>query len=252
LNAFADLIDHIQPDVVSMENVTRLRTFEKGRIFDGFVDRLEKAGYVVSSFDAYCPDYGIPQQRTRLVLFASKLGRIELIKPTRKPDRYKTVQDAIGKLEPINAGEPSNTDPMHWAPDLSPLNKQRIQASKPGGTWRDWQDKSLIAECHRKKSGETFPSVYGRMEWGEPSPTITTQFFGFGNGRFGHPQQDRAISLREGALLQSFPATYKFVRQGEQPTFENHGRHIGNAVPVQLGKIIARSIKRHLEMLRET
>ena len=112
---------------------------------------------------------------------------------------------------------------------------------KSGGTWRDW-DRSLVAHCHKKKSGKTYPSVYGRMAWDEPSPTMTTQFFGFGNGRFGHPQQNRAISLREGAILQSFPRNYKFVAKGEPVYIKTIGRLIGNAVPVKLGKAIGKSI----------
>jgi DNA (cytosine-5)-methyltransferase 1 len=129
---------------------------------------------------------------------------------------------------------------------LSDLNLRRIKASKPGGTWRDW-DEELIASYHQKVSGDGYVSVYGRMEWHIPAPTITTQFYGFGNGRFGHPEQDRAISLREGALLQTFPEYYEFVEPGKPYYFNALGRHIGNAVPVDLGRVIARSIKYHLQ-----
>src|SRR3546814_999135 len=90
---------------------------------------------------------------------------------------------------------------------------RRSQASKPGGTWRDW-DEALRVDCHRQESGRYYSSVYGRMAWDEPAPTLTTQFFGFGNGRFGHPEQDRAISLREGALLQGFPEDWTFAPEG--------------------------------------
>ena len=92
----------------------------------------------------------------------------------------------------------------------------------------------------------TYPGVYGRMTWDSPSPTITTQYYGFGNGRFGHPEQDRAISLREGAILQGFPKKYAFVADGSPVHFKALGRMIGNAVPVTLGKIIGRSIIQHL------
>ena len=100
------------------------------------------------------------------------------------------------------------------------------KADGPGGTWRDWPRK-LVADCHKSKTGKTYPSVYGRMEWDKPSPTITTQFFGFGNGRFGHPEQHRAISLREGAILQSFPKRYQFVEKGGDYCFKAIGRLIG-------------------------
>ena len=121
-----------------------------------------------------------------------------------------------------------------------------IQNSIPGGTWRDWS-LDLQLSCHKKKSGVTYPSVYGRMEWDVPSPTITTQFYGYGNGRFGHPEQDRALSIREGAMLQSFPAQYAFVPPNEKVNKRVLGIHIGNAVPVALGRAIGISIQNHIE-----
>ena len=104
----------------------------------------------------------------------------------------------------------------------------------------------LVADCHRAESGRTYPGVYGRMEWDKPAPTMTTQCYGFGNGRFGHPEQDRAISLREAAILQSFPRDYAFVPKDGEVSFKVLGRLIGNAVPVDLGRAIARSINTHL------
>jgi len=116
-----------------------------------------------------------------------------------------------------------------------------MPTSRPGGSWRDWP-KHLIAKCHRKKTGKRYPSVYGRMKWDEPSPTLTTQFYGFGSGRFGHPTQARALSLREGAILQGFPQNYSFVPDGGPIQFKVLGRLIGNAVPVELGRVIGESI----------
>ncbi len=138
-------------------------------------------------------------------------------------------------------------DSLHHACRLSALNLRRIRVSTPGGTWRDW-DQSLLANCHRKKTGETYPSVYGRMEWDAPSPTITTQCFGYGNGRFGHPEQDRAITLREAAILQTFPDSYKFLPEGEKVKFSLLGRLIGNAVPVRLGEVIAETFRKHVRL----
>ena len=132
---------------------------------------------------------------------------------------------------------------------LSPLNLRRIKSSKPGGTWRDW-DAGIQAVCHRKDTGATFPSVYGRMEWDRVAPTITTQCFGYGNGRFGHPEQDRAISLREAAMLQTFLPTYAFTRDDEPVRFNKMGRLIGNAVPVRLGEVIAGVFQQHLKAVR--
>ncbi len=242
LEHFARLVETVLPTVVSMENVPELARYP---VFEEFVHRLEGVGYNVGYSRVYCPDYGIPQQRTRLVLFASLIGNVGLLSPTHPPDRYRTVEHAIAKLRPLAAGQVDAQDSMHRACRLSGLNAERIRASRPGGCWRDWPG-HLVAECHRAESGKTYPSVYGRMEWDAPAPTITTQFFGFGNGRFGHPDQDRAISLREGALLQSFPSKYRFCPRGADVSFSVLGRLIGNAVPVRLGEIIGRSILKHI------
>jgi DNA (cytosine-5)-methyltransferase 1 len=244
LRAFGDLIAAVHPDVLSMENVPRLLTFREGKIFDQFVKRLHEAGYHVVWDVLYGPDFGLAQTRSRLVLLASKLGPIELPKPTHK-GKHRTVRQEIGKLGKIVHGGADDRDLLHRSSRLSPLNHKRITSAKPGGTWRDWR-KNLVAPCHKEETGRGYSSVYGRMEWDAPSPTITTQFFGFGNGRFGHPEQDRAISLREGALLQGFPADYKFVRPGEPIRFKAIGRLIGNAVPVKLAAAIARSVKLHV------
>lgn len=244
---FASLILNVQPDIVSMENVTRLKTFKDGAIFQNFVNKLEAAGYFVTHTEVYCPDYGIPQQRKRLVLFASKKGNIELIAKTHSEPNYPTVRDAISHLPPLKAGAKSSKDNLHRASQLDDINLKRIRQSRPGGTWLDW-DEELRAACHKKTSGRFYKSVYGRMEWDKPSPTITTQAFSFGTGRFGHPEQDRALSLREMATLQTFPEKYAFVPPNQpKVTFESVGVLIGNAVPVLLGRVIAQSIQRHLD-----
>jgi DNA (cytosine-5)-methyltransferase 1 len=239
---FQRLVLATKPDLVTMENVPRLRD---KRIFKRFVAALEKAGFHVWYDVVKCADYGVPQVRERLVLLASRLGTISLISPTRTPHRYKTVRQAIATLPRLEANGVDPRDPLHQCCGLSSTNLRRIKASRPGGTWRDWA-KTLIAKCHRRKSGKTYPSVYGRMRWEEPAPTLTTQFFGFGNGRFGHPEQNRAISLREGAILQSFPRTYRFTEPGEPIYRKRVGSLIGNAVPVKLGAAIGRSIQKHI------
>lgn len=242
LYEFARLIEQSSPDLVTMENVPNLMRHE---VYRDFMTRLEALGYHVSSSVVKCEEYGLPQSRQRLVLLASKLGEITLIEPTHKGSPV-TVRDAINRLRPLSAGDADKNDPLHYSARLSELNVERVRASKPGGTWRDWP-KHLVAECHRKQSGGTYPSVYGRMVWDAPAPTMTTQCFGFGNGRFGHPKQDRAISLREAAIFQSFPVDYKFTPPGEQIYFKQVGRLIGNAVPVRLGEVIGLSIKEHLK-----
>lgn len=240
LREFGRLVNDVRPEVVSMENVPEM---QRHSVFAEFVEHLHDLGYYTSHSEAFCTDYGVPQQRRRLVLLASLQGPIELVRPRKA--RPISVRSAIGHLPKLEAGQTSN-DPMHRACRLSTLNLKRIRASRPGGCWRDWP-KELVAKCHRTEMGKNYPSVYGRMMWDAPSPTITTQFFGFGNGRFGHPEQDRAITLREGAILQSFPEDYEFIDPGSLPSFETLGRLIGNAVPVKLGEAIGRSIRRHLE-----
>ncbi len=239
LNSFARHVVGIQPDIVTMENVPSVI---KHKVYQDFVDTLEAIGYAVHSQIVNCVDYGVAQTRKRLVLLASRHGSIPLVKGAEKP---RTVRESIGHLPDLKAGAIGVRDRLHMASTLSPLNLKRIRASRPGGTWRDWPQR-LRLDCHKEKSGETYPSVYGRMLWEEPAPTITTQCYGYGNGRFGHPKQDRAISLREAAILQGFPQRYQFVSPGEPIQFKTIGRLIGNAVPVPLGVAIARSIQAHL------
>ncbi len=236
---FARIVNDVKPDLVVMENVPQLLDHV---VFNDFVASIE--GYETWWSVVDCSAYGVPQTRKRLVFLASRLGSKGLcLVPTH--EKPVTVYDVIGGLPAIAAGASAVGDALHTSSSLSRLNMERIRASLPGRTWRDWPQ-HLQAACHVKASGSTYPSVYGRMEWGKPSPTITTQCFGYGNGRFGHPEQDRAISLREAAMLQTFPSDYKFLPEGERVRFNKLGRLIGNAVPVRLGEVIAQALIRHV------
>ena len=244
LARFGELIADLQPEIVTMENVPRL---EKHPIFNEFLDALEDSGYYPCFKRVVrCADYGVPQTRRRLVLLASRLGSIELTPPTHEQSEHITVRDAIQHMDWIGPGEVSSSDPLHKASGMSETNIERIRHSSPGGTWRDW-DAGLRAGCHRRATGKTYSGVYGRMMWDRPGPTITTQFHGFGNGRFGHPVQDRALSLREGALLQTFPDDYSFASGDQEIQIAPVARLIGNAVPVKLGEAIGASIVTHVE-----
>ena len=246
LKQFSRLAQEILPDLITMENVPRLL---KQNIFHEFVEELESKGYYVDFKVINTLEYGVPQQRSRLVLIASKLGEIRILAPSEFGGVPITVKKAISQLPPLKAGEQNKQDPLHCCSTLSDLNLRRIRLSRPGGTWRDWP-KLLVADCHKKESGKTYPGVYGRMSWDEPAPTLTTQFYGFGNGRFGHPEQDRAISLREGAILQSFPSDYKFIPPGKDVCIKAIGRLIGNAVPVTLGEVIGESLFTHVSEIK--
>ncbi|MGR9253037.1 DNA cytosine methyltransferase [Rhizobium leguminosarum] len=240
LKQFQRLAIAVRPEIVTMENVPGLAS---QTVWKEFVQALYEANYNVSWQEVACEEYGIPQRRRRLVLLASQLGAIKL----HKPDKVEalTVKDVIGNLPVINAGEASPLDPLHASSALTVTNMARIRASKPGGTWRDWPEE-MRSPCHRKETGKTYPSVYGRMEWNKPAPTMTTQCYGFGNGRFGHPEQDRAISLREAAILQSFPENYDFIPKDQKVSFSRLGTLIGNAVPPKLGEAIGISILHHI------
>ena len=242
LQTFERLVGEVLPDVVSMENVPRLTTFQGGRLFADFVGMLEESEYRVWWDVVDCAAYGVPQTRRRLVLLASRIGPIELTAPARAPQGGATVRQTIAHLPPIPAGGQHADDPLHRASRLSATNLARIRAARPGTTWKDWAP-SLVAACHRRHSGRFYGSVYGRMCWDEPAPTITTQCNGFGNGRFGHPEQDRAISLREAALLQTFPPDYEFFAPGQPWSLSAVARWIGNAVPVTLAQAVARSVR---------
>ncbi len=241
LKHFERLITETQPTLVTMENVPRLTDQD---VFREFVKELKDQGYYVSYQIVHCSEYGLPQHRNRLVLLASQLGDIQLISPQNYGAKKMTVRDAISTLPPIQAGAVDPKDLLHRSSALNALNQKRIRASKPGGSWREWSEE-LVASCHKRQSGKTYGSVYGRMEWDKPAPTMTTQFFGFGNGRFGHPEQHRGISLREGAIFQGFPKDYKFFQEGQVVNKTIAGRLIGNAVPVTLGEVIGTSLLRH-------
>lgn len=242
LSEFGRLIDDVNPTIISMENVPQIR---ETKIYKDFLQMLKCKGYHVDAKVVFCPDYGVPQTRRRFVLLGSLLGPIKVIASTH--DRAEIhVRDFIQDLPPIDAGEVDPNDALHRSARLSSRNLRRIQASVPGGTWKDWPDE-LRCNCHKKESGQTYSSVYGRMTWEQIGPTITTQFYCYGTGRYGHPEQNRALSLREGALLQTFPLDYNFIDPNKPFVMRDIARHIGNAVPVRLGEVIGISIINHLQ-----
>jgi len=245
---FSEIIKATRPQIVSMENVPNLKSFDEGKILNAFLSNLKELGYHIFCEVVPCAPYGVPQSRKRLVVLASLYSEISMLPGTLKEAEYPKVRNTIDHLARIPAGGESKDDPLHKARALEDINLQRIRVSTPGGTWETWET-SLQADCHKKNSGSSYKGVYGRMEWDKLSPTITAQFYAYGSGRFGHPEQDRALSLREGALLQTFPPNYQFVATGTEITFDGVGTHIGNAVPVNLARAIAKSIAHHLGVI---
>ncbi len=249
LDNFGRLVKGVKPDLITMENVPELA--DRGsEVFHRFLKTLKKFEYQVDWKVVNCAEYGVPQMRRRLVLLASKLGKIDIPEGTHpSPDKWITVQETIGELSSLKSGETDSSDRLHVAPSLSPLNLRRLKATPhDGGSRRNWPD-HLVLDCHRKESGKTYGSIYGRMWWKKPAPTMTTLCTGIGNGRFGHPEQDRSITLREAALFQSFPQGYAFWPEDKMLNKSAVSRFIGNAVPPKLAKVLGIAIVQHVNEL---
>lgn len=248
------IVEYVEPDVVVTENVLQI---QKDKVYHEFIDFLEDNGYKHNGEEnkkVYCPEYGIPQNRKRWVVMASKKGEISLPDPPYQDEsEYPTVRETIDHLPPIEAGE-VHPDPdldLHRSRSLSDKNLERIDNMEPGGDWRIWEEigrEDLLADCHKKESGRSYKAPYSRMRPDQPAPTITTQFYNYGSGRFGHydTDQNRAISILEGALLQTFPQDYDFYDDWEDIGVSNLGRLIGNAVPPRLGEFIGKGILAHV------
>lgn len=233
LSEFQRFVEYWQPDYVLVENVPGLQKLSKTGPFASFLEKLAISGYNYSFKVVSACDFGVPQRRERLILLASKCGSISFPLSTHGPSvgaGYSTVRDWIYDFPEISAGEVYAADPDHQAAKLSPLNMERIRATPEGGGRESWP-KYLWLDCHRNYSGHT--DVYSRLSWNKLASGLTTRCISFSNGRFGHPQQDRAISLREAASLQTFPKDFSFVG-----SLSERARQVGNAVPPLLAKVL--------------
>ena len=244
LARFGYCVERCRPDLVFVENVPGLQKLDSdSEPFGGFLSQLNAAGYKVDYRPMRLARYGIPQSRRRLVLVASRHGAVHLPDETHGPgttnQRYDTVRDWISHLPPIQAGEEHKDVPNHRAANLSERNVDRVKATPEGGGHRDWPD-HLKLECHKGFSG--YSDVYGRMSWDTPASGLTTRCTSYSNGRFGHPEQNRAISIREAACLQTFPENFVF-----EGSMASMARQIGNAVPVRLAKLIGQQFIEHLK-----
>ncbi len=230
---FLRFVEELRPRTVMMENVPGLAA--DGR-FEAFCKQMRKIGYLGDHRILDAAAYGVPQRRRRLIYLA---GLRMLIPFAVRARKLKTVEDAIGGLP--KAGE--SNDPVHNIPEQrSPRVMELIRRiPKDGGSRKDLPEEDQL-DCHKRCDG--FNDVYGRMSWRDVSPTITSGCFNPSKGRFLHPEEDRAITMREAALLQGFPRRYKF------PTTDNKSAialMIGNALPPPFITAHATSIRNILQ-----
>jgi DNA (cytosine-5)-methyltransferase 1 len=225
IDEFSRIIRGVKPHFVLMENVSRLT--EENQYFSSFIKSLKSAGYSYQYKVLNAKDYSVAQSRKRLFLIATRLKKTTLSFDGIKKKPLVTLKDVIYNLEPITHNAPSRKDKLHRSKILNNLNLKRMLATPKNGGLRSSWTKDLISPCHREKS--VFLDNYGRLSWDKLSSTVTTKFNQYYSGRFGHPDQNRALSLREGALIQSFPKKYKFFGSDTEIA-----RQIGNAVPVNL------------------
>lgn len=235
---YAKLVDELYPKFFVMENVSGIAGKRGKTILEQLIEDLKKIGYQVhiSLLDAQV--YGVPQRRKRYIIIGERNdvgNNYEYPKPTGE---IRTVRDVIGNLPvPPMDGSDHPDISLHRRDRLSELNLKRIKALKPG-QGREFLPDELLANCHKIDSSLIgYRNVYGRMDWDDVAPTITARFDSFTRGKFGHPEQDRSITLREGAMLQTFPEDFIFT--GNKVDI---ARQIGNAVPPVLAEKIGQSI----------
>ncbi len=234
-------VEHLTPGYVVVENVPGVLRRKEESGLEDFIEWLENNNYTVHHKVHEVSQYGVPQHRKRFTLIASRVT-VEELEPVQVKEKKKTVRDVIGVnngFPKISAGHKDNSEFKHTAAGLREINLKRLaKTEKDGGTRMSYvDDEELAPKCH-KSNKSSFKDTYGRMWWDKPSPTITTKFFSISNGRFAHPEENRAISLREGATLQSFPKNYKF----KTTSIANTARMIGNAVPPKYAEAIGKAI----------
>lgn len=243
LGQFGRLVSECEPGAVLVENVPGIARVGGFSTFRRFLRMLEESGYGVAFKVLDAKDYGVPQNRQRLILIANRMGTASLPEPTHGKSRvpHATVRQAIGRFPAIGHGECHPTIPNHVAASISEVNVERLKATPHDGGDRTAWPSNLTLECHNKKNaGHT--DVYGRMFWERPAPALTGRCHSISNGRYGHPTQDRAISLREAAALQTFPDDYVFYGVNKRIALQ-----IGNAVPV----LLAEKLGHHVLSLAE-
>jgi DNA (cytosine-5)-methyltransferase 1 len=241
---FGRLVSELRPGQIVLENVPRITEVPGYSTYRRFKKMLQDLKYNVAEGVLDAKNFGVPQTRRRYIMIAGYGIMPSLPTPTHGYGRlsYETVRKAINKYPPLKAGESNSAVPNHRAAELSALNLKRIHHTpKNGGSRYTWR-KSLVLACHGD-SHQGHSDVYGRMWWDRPAPALTCRFWSISNGRYGHPKQDRGISLREGAKLQTFDDSFIFYGNSKDII----AQQIGNAVPVKF----AEAIGGHIRQLRE-
>lgn len=238
---FSRFVKYFMPGYVVVENVPGVLRRKEESGLSSFIEWLKNAGYKVYFEVHNVVDFGVPQNRKRFTLIANRITNIEIV-PQKHGGLAKTVKDVIGiqnGFPTIEAGHRDESYFLHSVPSLSDINKKRLKkVAKDGGNRLGFaNDPELQLKCFIGKN-DSFKDTFGRLWWNRPSPTITTKFFSISNGRFAHPEEDRALSLREGATLQSFPKNYKFI----STSIAGIARMIGNAVPPKYAEAIGNAI----------
>ena len=244
LDAIHPIIEVFRPSYVLLENVAGIQKVDrKNAPVDAFIRLLESLGYKYDTGILKAQDFGVPQHRRRFVLLASLVGPIRLPEATHGPGtanpELETVWKWIEGLPSLEAGQRCEKIANHCAANLSQLNLERIRATPPGCGRESWP-KHLRLDCHKNYQGHT--DVYGRLRKDRPAAALTTRCISLSNGRYGHPEQHRALSVREAARLQTFDDSFEFFG-----SMGSMARQIGNAVPVKLANAIGKHVLRHFE-----
>ena len=248
LLTFARIVEECPPDFILVENVPGINNACGKEIYEAFLSVLKKHGFLLMADLLDAKHFGVPQTRKRFILLAAKQGSISLPIPQTEPHQLATVRECIEKYPEIADGEESKVYPNHVARKLQPHHRRIVKAvPKDGGSRRDVTDTSILLKCHQEKPN-AHTDVFGRMAWDAPGPTLTCRCTDIYSGRFTHPQQDRGISLREAAALQTFGDDYKFFGT----SISGISRQIGNAVPVKLAEQLGQSIINSFQHGRET
>lgn len=269
LMQYKRIIKEIYPPFILMENVPGIKSSFGGRILKEFLEELKapsaskKERYKVVSTVVNAADYGVPQLRKRFVLHAVRWDIFEkmqecgmgfcLPQTTHNKNgdngkkRWVSVRETFEGLPPIRAGERYNDDIIknHYCANLSPINVERMRIIRANGGTRTALPKELVLKCHQTYSGHS--DVYGIMDPNMPAPTMTGGCLSFSKGRFGHPFEDRAISVREAARIQTFPDDYVFGESITKAALE-----IGNAVPIKLVEASGKVFREIIVRLTET